>query len=349
MQRIVDRLTNEHRLSADELLMLISNYDNSILDYIRARASMVAKDHFGKNIYVRGLIEISSYCRNNCYYCGLRRDNQSAERYRLTDEEVLNCCQMGYNAGLRTFVLQGGEDCSLTDGRLVPLIEQIHLSYPDAAITLSLGERSKDSFQRLYNAGATRYLLRHEAADKCLYETLHPKEMSWENRIKCIVDLKDIGFQTGMGMMIGVPGQTFGSLVEDILLMEQMRPQMIGIGPYVPHSKTPLGAYDAGSVSLSLLMLAILRLMFPNALIPVTTALATLSSDGHRLGILSGANVIMPNLTPINVREKYAIYDNKASSGNEAVEGLSMLEQELSTIGYNIDFSRGDCFEGIKI
>lgn len=342
MRDLVHRLVGERTLKRDEFRALIASCDSQTLEYIRKESVRTAQERFGHGIFVRGLIEISSFCRNDCAYCGLRRSNRSAERYRLSHEQIMKCCQEGYDVGLRTFVLQGGEDATLTDEWLEQIICKIRHIYPDVAITLSLGERSYDSYKRLYDAGATRYLLRHEAANEELYRKLHPHTMSHANRIACIENLKEIGYQTGMGMMIGVRGQSVDDLVEDLLLMERIRPQMIGIGPFIPHRNTPLGDYPAGSVELTLLMLSIVRLMHPSALIPSTTALATLSTEGRRMGILSGANVVMPNLTPPSERKKYAIYEDKASSGSEAVEGLRALEQELNEIGYHIDYSRGD-------
>lgn len=342
MRDLVHRLVGERTLKRDEFRALIASCDSQTLEYIRKESVRTAQERFGHGIFVRGLIEISSFCRNDCAYCGLRRSNRSAERYRLSHEQIMECCKEGYDAGLRTFVLQGGEDATLTDEWLEQIIHDIRHIYPDVAITLSLGERSYDSYKRLYDAGATRYLLRHEAANEELYRKLHPHTMSHANRIACIENLKDIGYQTGMGMMIGVRGQSVDDLIDDLLLMERIRPQMIGIGPFIPHRNTPLGEYPAGSVELTLLMLSIVRLMYPTALIPSTTALATLSTEGRRMGILSGANVVMPNLTPPSERKKYAIYEDKASSGSEAVEGLRVLEQELNEIGYHIDYSRGD-------
>ena len=342
MRDLVHRLVGERTLKRDEFRALIVSCDSQTLEYIRKESVRTAQERFGHGIFVRGLIEISSFCRNDCAYCGLRRSNRTAERYRLNHEQIMECCKEGYDAGLRTFVLQGGEDATLTDERLEQIIHDIRHTYPDVAITLSLGERSYASYKRLYDAGATRYLLRHEAANEELYRKLHPQTMSHANRIACIENLKEIGYQTGMGMMIGVRGQSVDDLVDDLLLMERIRPQMIGIGPFIPHRNTPLGDYPAGSVELTLLMLSIVRLMHPSALIPSTTALATLSTEGRRMGILSGANVVMPNLTPPSERKKYAIYEDKASSGSEAVEGLRALEQELNEIGYHIDYSRGD-------
>ncbi len=342
MNRLVERLAQEHRLDADGYYSLISSCDGEILDRLRKEAVRLSTKVFGHGVFVRGLIEISNYCRNDCLYCGLRCSNKDAVRYRLSDDEILDCCATGYSMGLRTFVLQGGEDSAFTDSRLVPLISEMRARWKDAAITLSLGERAKVSYLTLFNAGVSRYLLRHEAADSVLYSRLHPSQMSLENRINCIRNLMDIGYQTGMGMMIGVPGQTVESVVEDLLLMERLRPQMIGIGPFIPHCHTPFSDNPPGNMRQVLLVLAIVRIMFPFALIPATTALSTLSPDGRKSGILSGANVVMPNLSPAIVREKYAIYDNKLSSGKEGVEGLVDLENELNSIGYHVDYSRGD-------
>ena len=342
MMQLAQRLVCERTLHAEQFRALIELCDDHTLDYLRQEAVRTAQKRFGLGIFVRGLIEISSFCRNDCFYCGLRRSNRSAERYRLSHEQIMECCEEGYQAGLRTFVLQGGEDGQLTDEWLEKIISAIRKKYPDVAITLSLGERSIESYERLYQAGATRYLLRHEAADKELYCSLHPTEMSYDNRIACIENLKAIGYQTGMGMMVGVAGQSADSLVQDLLLLERLQPQMIGIGPFIPHRDTPLGDRPSGDLRRTLLMLAIVRIMHPDALIPSTTALATLTPEGRKLGVLSGANVIMPNLTPQSERRKYAIYENKAASGSEAVEGLRELECELAEIGYHIDYSRGD-------
>lgn len=342
MDELAERLVRKGRLSAPEYHALLTRCDDSTLAYLRKEAVRTAQARFGCAIFVRGLIEVSSYCRNDCRYCGLRRSNRAAERYRLRPEEILSACEAGYRSGFRTFVLQGGEDPWWSDARMVPLVEEIHQRWPDAAITLSLGERSEESYRNLFKAGASRYLLRHEAANSSLYEGLHPQEMSHTNRLHCIETLRKIGYQTGMGMMVGAPGQGIEELVEDIELMERLDPQMIGIGPFLPHHQTPFAQEPAGSLRLTLLLLAILRLRFPRALIPATTALATLHPEGRLQGILSGANVVMPNLSPEEVRVKYAIYDGKASTGAEAAEGLRKLADELRQIDYRIDFSRGD-------
>lgn len=342
MRELAERLRQEHRLLPVEYRTLLAGCDDETFAYLRRAASQTARDHFGNGVYIRGLIEIGNYCRNNCRYCGIRRSNRFAERYRLTPEEILSCCQRGYELGFRTFVLQGGEDPAWNDDALCDLVGEMHRHWPECAITLSLGERSEASYEALFRAGATRYLLRHETADPELYAALHPAEMSHAGRIACLETLNRIGFQTGTGMMVGVPGQTVDTLVADLLLIERLQPRMIGIGPFLPHRQTPLGNMPAGSLRLTLLLLAILRLMRPAALIPATTALASLSSDGRKLGILSGANVVMPNLSPAAERTKYAIYEHKASFGCEAAEGLTALEKELASIGYRIDYTRGD-------
>lgn len=342
-----ERLVKEHRLDAEGLRSLLNVCDPETLHFLQHNAAEVTRCHFGRRVYIRGLIEVSNYCRNNCYYCGIRRDNRNVHRYRLTEKQILDCCEVGYRLGFRTFVLQGGEDVAFNDDFLVPLVQQIHQRYPSCAITLSLGERSEASYKALYEAGAARYLLRHETASPQLYASLHPATMSWHNRIECIKTLKRIGFQTGMGMMVGVPGQTVDHLVQDLLLLQQMRPQMVGIGPFIPHSQTPLGTHPAGEVSTTLLLLSIVRLLLPTALIPSTTALATLSPLAQLQGILAGANVIMPNLSPADVRRSYEIYEGKAAFGAEAAEGLKLLAKQLATIDYEINYDIGHYIEEV--
>ena len=333
-----------HKLDATALGQLLRSAvaEDDVLQLLRDTAVRTARQQFGLGVYVRGLIELSSFCRCDCLYCGLRRSNRTAERYRLTSEEVMECCREGYALGFRTFVLQGGEDGTHTDAWLSELIGKMRTTYPDVAITLSLGERSEESYRILKEAGANRYLLRHEAANEELYASLHPSSRGLEHRLDCLRALKRCGYQTGMGMMIGVKGQTIDHIVEDLLLIERMQPEMVGIGPFLPHRATPLGEEPAGELRLTLATIAIVRLMLPHALLPSTTALATLTPRGRLEGILSGANVVMPNLSPSSVRAKYAIYENKASWGKEAAEGIAALNSELETIGYHIDFSRGD-------
>ena len=344
MLEFVERLSRGEKLNAPELGQLLKGaaHDNNVLKLLRNYAVRTAQEQFGLGVYIRGLIELSSYCKCDCLYCGLRRSNRQAERYRLSHDEVMMCCKEGYNLGFRTFVLQGGEDGTHTDEWLVELLRQMRTTYPDVAITLSLGERSEESYRRLKEAGANRYLLRHEAADAELYASLHPASKGLEHRLECLGALKRLGYQTGMGMMVGVKGQTIDHLVKDLELIGAMSPEMVGIGPFLPHKATPLGTEAAGDLRLTLALIAIVRLMLPSALLPSTTALATLTPTGRLEGILSGANVVMPNLSPSDVRAKYAIYENKASWGKEAAEGLGALAKELETIGYHIDYSRGD-------
>ena len=344
IKELVEQLASQHTLDASALEQLLEHaiHDTDTFQYLRTTAVRTAQEQFGRGIYIRGLIELSSYCHRDCLYCGLRRSNLTAERYRLSKEEVLTCCDEGYRIGFRTFVLQAGEDATHTDEWLEALITEMRFRYPEAAITLSLGERSEASYQRLRQAGADRYLLRHEAANEELYTSLHPHGRGLQHRLACAEALQRAGYQVGLGMMIGVKGQTISHIVEDLKLMEHMRPEMVGIGPFIPHPATPLGAEPAGTLSLTLATMAIARLLLPEALIPSTTALATLSPQGRIEGILSGANVVMPNLSPSDVRTKYAIYENKASWGAEAAEGPTALDEELKSIGYHIDYTRGD-------
>ena len=344
MTNLIEKLFATQHLEVEEFHQLITTClkcDNSF-NQLKDKATQIAQKQFGFGVYMRGLVEISSYCRNNCYYCGLRRDNRNASRYRLNDDEIIACCKDGYSAGLRTFVLQGGEDAAFTDERLVRLISQLHQECPEAAITLSLGERSTESYHQLFKAGASRYLLRHEAANESLYKQIHPTEMSYHNRINCIKSLINIGYQTGMGIMIGVPGQTIAHLIDDLLLMKQLQPQMIGIGAFIPHPDTPFGSHSTGDLRLTYIIIAIARLMHPHALIPATTALQSLSHTGYIDGILSGANVVMPNITPLSSRSKYEIYPGKEHSHSTITSTLNNLSQQLSTIGYHLNPSRGD-------
>ena len=297
---------------------------------------MVQDRYYGKKIYVRGLIELSNYCKNDCYYCGIRKSNTKASRYRLTREEILSCAQQGYKLGFRTFVLQGGEDAFYTDEKLCQLISGIKQRYPDCAITLSVGEREKSSYQRLYEAGADRYLLRHETALEAHYKRLHPENMSLKQRKQCLYDLKEIGYQVGCGIMVGSPYQTIDSLVEDMMFMQEFRPHMIGIGPFLPQKDTPFGEEEKGSFALTLFLLSLLRLAHPKVLLPATTALGTIHPRGREYGILAGANVVMPNISPLAARPKYEIYPGKEHSQNDITTTLNNLSQQLATKNYHI-------------
>lgn len=342
MERLVDRLAREQTLSAEELRRLLTDLDSETQAYLHRAACEVARAHFGREIYIRGLIEIGNICRNDCRYCGIRRSNRRVERYRLSPETILACCEEGYRLGMRTFVLQGGEDPAFDDRTLTALVGEIRRRWPECTVTLSLGERPEASYRALFEAGARRYLLRHETIDAAHYRLLHPEEMSLEHRLECLRALKRIGYQTGTGIMVGSPGQTVDHLVQDLLFMHDFRPEMIGIGPFIPQHDTPFGAERAGSAELTLTLISILRLMHPSALIPATTALSTLSEEGRIRGILAGANVVMPNLSPPSERAKYALYEGKASSGAEAAEGLEQLRRQLQEIGYRISPARGD-------
>lgn len=340
IRELIDKLIKTKELSKYEWITLIENIDDT--EYLFSKAREIRHKVYGKDVYIRGLIEISNYCKNDCYYCGIRRSNKKADRYRLTKEQILECCETGYDLGFRTFVMQGGEDPYYTDEIMCDIIRSIKSKYPDCAITLSLGEKSFDTYKKYKEAGADRYLLRHETANSCHYASLHPEELSLEKRKECLFSLKKAGFQVGSGFMVGSPGQTTENLAEDMLFLKELDPQMVGIGPFIPHKDTPFKDQCAGSVERTLIMIALLRLMLPNALLPSTTALGTLSSDGRERGILAGANVVMPNLSPKAVREKYLLYDNKISTGDEAAESKNNLQKRMESIGYNIVVARGD-------
>lgn len=342
MRGLIDKLTNTHTLTAEEYRSLLLCEDTETNRYLQQKAQQTTIARFGHSVFIRGLVEISNRCRNNCLYCGIRKSNTMVSRYSLSRETILSCCREGYALGFRTFVLQGGEDTSQTDDWVEATVTCIRKEFPDCAITLSLGEKTKEAYQRFYDAGANRYLLRHETFNAQHYQSLHPSEMSQAHRLQCLHWLKDIGYQTGTGIMVGSPGQNVDHLVEDLLFIEGFQPQMIGIGPFIPHTDTPFADEPAGSVELTLKLLSIFRLMHPSALIPSTTALASLSADGRERGILAGANVVMPNLSPSSVREKYSLYNNKAAFGSEAAEGLKELEKQLEKIGYNVSYLRGD-------
>ncbi len=341
---LIEKLNNTHSLNKDESLQLIkqgAQHKNLLF----ALAQKTAQKSFGRQIFVRGLIEFTNYCKNDCYYCGIRRSNKNAARYRLTQEEILECCRAGYRLGFRTFVLQGGEDYFYSDDDITAIVRAIKAQHPDCAVTLSIGERSRETYALWKQAGADRYLLRHETADCTHYAKLHPAELSAQNRQNCLYTLKELGYQAGAGFMVGSPYQTAENLADDLMFLQKLRPQMIGIGPFIPHHDTPFKDKPAGSVELTLVLLAVLRLLFPHVLLPATTALGTLAPGGRLLGIKAGANVIMPNLSPQNVRGKYLLYDNKLHTGAEAAEALNELQREVASIGYRIVSARGDYTE----
>ena len=311
------------------------------LDELLGEALEVKKKVFGEDIYIRGLIEVSNYCTQDCYYCGIRASSH-AERYRLSDEDIYSAAREGYEAGFSTFVMQGGEDPAFTDDRLVRLISTLKEKYPDVAITLSLGERSYESYKKLFDAGADRFLLRHETINEEHFSKLHPPYQELKTRVEALENLKDIGYQTGCGVMVGSPYQTLDNLIEDLLFIQEFKPHMVGIGPFIPHKDTPFKDFPPGDLERTLRMVAITRLLLPEVLLPATTALATLDPKGRELGLQAGANVIMPNLSPIESRKKYTLYDGKAITGGEAYESLVQLKEELKTLGHRIVTSRGD-------
>ena len=342
MKELIERLERERDLTNAEFAVLLDQSSGADRDFLFERARAVRDAHYGRKVYIRGLIELTNYCKNDCLYCGIRKSNASCERYRLTKEQILSCCESGYALGFRTFVLQGGEDGWYTDERMTDIVRAMRQAYPDCAITLSLGERGRESFKRLYDAGANRYLLRHETADEAHYARLHPVSMTLTQRLQCLRDLKEIGFQTGAGFMVGSPYQTTECIVRDFRFLQELKPQMVGLGPFIPHHATPLKDFPAGSTERTLLCLSIVRLLLPNVLLPATTALATIDGDGRIKGMNAGCNVVMPNLSPLEDRRKYLLYDNKATSGEEAAESLRALREHLAAAGYEVVIDRGD-------
>lgn len=341
-KKIIDRLQKEEDIDLASLKILLAMTDEESISYLEQRARETAQSIYGNQVYIRGLIEFTNYCKNDCYYCGIRRSNGKAERYRLTGEQILSCCENGYGLGFRTFVLQGGEDGYFTDEKICGLVSDIKSRYPDCAVTLSIGERSKRSYQAYFDAGADRYLLRHETADEMHYQKLHPPELTLSNRKRCLHDLKEIGFQTGCGFMVGSPYQTIETIYEDLMFIKELRPEMVGIGPFIPQKDTPFGEKTAGTLDMTLRLLSIIRLLHKRVLLPATTALGTIHPKGRERGILAGANVVMPNLSPVSVREKYKLYDNKICTGDEAAECRYCMEKRMESIGYRVAVARGD-------
>ena len=342
MFELIEKLERENSLSLEEYKYLIDNRDDESACLLREKADKARRRVYGNKVFIRGLIEISNICKNDCLYCGIRKGNRSCQRYRLSEEDILTCCKEGYGLGFRTFVMQGGEDGFFTDEVMCSIIRKIKKSYPDCAVTLSLGERSEESYRRLFEAGADRYLLRHETADKEHYGKLHPKELSFENRMESLRNLKKIGFQTGCGFMVESPFQTSEQLAKDLKFVEEFSPEMCGIGPFIPHNETVFRDEKAGSCELTCYLLSIVRLIKPTILLPSTTALGTIDKEGREKGILSGGNVVMPNLSPLSVRKKYMLYDGKISTDEEAAENLMRLKEKIRAIGFEVVTDRGD-------
>ncbi len=344
MKQLIDRLAQNRVLSKKEFVELLYRHSEEDASYLFEKARKTSLKQFGNRIYTRGLIEFTSYCRRNCYYCGIRSGNPDAQRYRLSREEILSCCKNGYDLGFRTFVLQGGEDPYYSDQKIADIVRLIKSNWPDCAITLSIGEKDTAAYLLFREAGADRYLLRHETADPHHYTMLHPDGQTAENRKACLWDLKSLGYQVGAGFMVGSPFQTTENLADDLLFLHELQPQMVGIGPFIPHHQTPFASYPAGTLEQTLFLLGVLRLMMPSVLLPATTALGTIAPDGRERGILAGANVVMPNLSPVGVRKKYALYNNKICTGEEAAECRFCLQNRMNRIGYELAVDRGDYF-----
>lgn len=338
----IDRLQRDCTLPREDLRALLETLSGEEAGYLYEKAAETARREYGREVYLRGLIEFTNYCKNDCYYCGIRRSNREADRYRLDRDSILGCCENGYRLGFRTLVLQGGEDPYYTDERICDLVSEIRSRHPDCAVTLSIGERPRESYEAFFRAGAERYLLRHETIDADHYRMLHPADLSIENRVRCLRDLREIGFQVGCGMMVGSPFQTIDNLLDDLFFMQKFQPHMIGIGPFIPHASTPFRDQKPGTLEDTLHLLAVIRLMNPRVLLPATTALGTIHPRGRELGILAGANVVMPNLSPTDVRGKYLLYDGKICTGDEAAECRRCMELRMEKIGYHVAVSRGD-------
>lgn len=359
-KKIIDKIDKKEKISYKDALTLLSSfeYDNNLnkkkldkkeredikelKEYLREKAREKADKIFGKYIFMRGLVEFTNYCKNDCIYCGIRKSNKNAERYRLNKKEILECCKIGYDIGFRTFVLQGGEDNFFDIERMSNIVRAIKEEFPDCALTLSIGEKDEEYYKELKNNGANRFLLRHETSENEHYSKLHPKYMSLDNRKECLRILKRLGFQTGTGIMVGSPFQKLENIASDLIFMQEIKPEMIGIGPFLPHKDTPFANEKIGEMGLTLILISILRLIFPLSLIPATTALGTIKEGGRELGILHGANVVMPNLSPMNVRKKYLLYNNKISTGTESAEGVELLKKSIDKIGYILTGARGD-------
>ncbi len=342
MNNIISKFIDTHSLTVEEYESLLNNITDEEKEILKNEAVKLATSVYGKKIYARGLIEFSNYCKNNCYYCGIRSGNKNCERYRLTKEQIYNCCDIGYELGFRTFVLQSGEDLFYNDDLMTEIISHIRNKFPDCAITISIGEKEKETYQKYFDAGANRYLLRHETANKEHYEKIHPKEMSYEHRMKCLQDLRDIGYQVGAGFMVECPYQTNLNLAHDLKFIEEFKPEMCGIGPFIPHKDTIYKNEKAGTLEKTLLLLSIVRIIWPNVLLPATTALGTIHPLGREMGVQHGANVVMPNLSPTEVRSKYLLYDNKICTGDEAAECKNCMSARMKRIGYDLVIDRGD-------
>lgn len=341
MKELIEKLYLENYLEETELLYLLNNINETSREYLIQKADETRRNHYDNSVFMRGLIEFTNYCSRNCAYCGIRAGNTEADRYRLSLHDILHCCSIGYELGYRSYVLQGGEDPYYDDDKILEIVSGIKNKFPSCAITLSIGEKSYESYKKYYDAGADRYLLRHETASKKLYDKLHPG-MSFENRKQCLKNLKEIGYQVGAGFLVGLPGQTNNDYVNDLIFLKELQPHMVGIGPFIPHKSTPLADEKGGTVTDTVTLLAIIRLLLPSVLLPATTALGSIDPLGREKGIKAGANVVMPNLSPTNVRAKYSLYDGKICTGDEAAECRRCIETRITNAGFSVDMSRGD-------
>lgn len=347
VKNIIDKLFKEHDATDEELLYLLDNITFTEQEYLSEKADIIRRENYDNKVYMRGLIEFTNFCKRDCAYCGIRRSNKNADRYRLTFDQIMECVDLGDKLGYKTYVLQGGEDDYFTDEKMIEIIKEIKRRHPKNAITLSLGERSYESYKKMYEAGADRYLLRHETASKELYESLHPGA-SFEERRECLKNLKEIGYQAGAGFMVGLPNQTNSDLVKDLRFVKTFKPAMCGIGPFIPQKDTPLGNEKGGTLQKTVIMLALVRLLLPDVLLPATTALGSIDPLGREKGIKAGGNVVMPNLSPTDVRDKYALYDGKICTGDEAAECRMCIEGRMRRFGYEVEVGRGDNINWFK-
>lgn len=347
IKKLIDKLYIEEQLSKEELRDLLEGLDDDSTIYLHEKANEKRLETYGNKVFMRGLIEFTNYCKQDCNYCGIRRDNKKASRYRLNKEQILECCEQGYRLGYRTYVLQSGEDPKYCDEDIIDIVKSIKEKYPECAVTLSIGEKPYDSYKKYHEAGADRYLLRHEVISENLYKELHPN-MDYNNRIECLYNLKEIGYQVGTGFMIGLPNQGIDDYVDELLFLKEFQPHMIGIGPFIPHKDTPLNSAEGGTVEMTCILLSLIRLLLPKVLLPATTALGSLNNKGREKGLKAGANIVMPNLSPTNVRDKYLLYDGKICTGDEAAHCRQCIERRINSAGYQVDMSRGDHLDMIK-
>jgi biotin synthase len=339
---MIDHLAQTHHLSEQDALYLLDHLSMKEFAYLMEKSRLLTDQIYGKEVFFRGLIELTNVCSMGCYYCGLQCTNQQVQRYRMSAQEVLATVETGYQLGFKSFVWQGGEDSALSDEWLCDLIRQFKFNYPDCVVTLSIGERSRASYQALYDAGLDRYLLRHEAANKALYQRLHPEWMSYDHRMQCLSDLKEIGYWVGCGFLVNPPTQTNEDLVADLMFIQEFKPHMCGIGPFIPHPDTPFKNDIAGNGDQTAVMVALVRLLNPEVLLPATTALATVDPKGRLKGLNAGGNVVMPNLTPADVRKFYEIYAQKKNWGDEAAENVKRAKQDIENLGYQPALTKGD-------